>query len=48
MPHLFTYLEEERGVKTSQYSKDDWTIVMSKMDRILNKVCENWYQKYIK
>lgn len=37
MPHLFTYSEEECGVKTSQYSKDDWIIAMSKMDTILNK-----------
>lgn len=40
MTHLFTYSDEDCGVKTSQYSKDDWTIAMSKIDTILNKIYE--------
>lgn len=38
MTHLFTHSDEKCGAKTSNYSKDDWTIVMSKLDAILNKI----------
>lgn len=38
MVHLFPYVDEECGVKTLEYSKEDWTIVMSKMDGILNEL----------
>lgn len=38
MVHLFPHVDEECGVKTSGYSKDDWTIIMSKMDSILNEI----------
>lgn len=38
MVHLFPHIDEECGIKTSKYSKDDWTIIMSKMDGILNEI----------
>lgn len=38
MVHLFPHADEECGVKTSEYSKDDWTIIMSQMDSILNEI----------
>lgn len=38
MVHLFSHADEECGVKTSEYTKDDWTIIMSQMDSILNKI----------
>lgn len=37
MTHLYIS-DEDCGAKTSQYSSDDWTIVMSKVDRILNEI----------
>jgi DNA-binding transcriptional MerR regulator len=38
MLHLFPFSDEECGVKTSEYSKEDWTIVMSKIEEILNEM----------
>jgi DNA-binding transcriptional MerR regulator len=38
MVHLFPQVDEECGTKTSGYSKDDWTIIMSKMEGILNEI----------
>ena len=38
MTHLFPDSEAECGIKTSHYSKDDWTIVMSKIDVILREI----------
>lgn len=38
MVHLFPRVDEECGIKTSNYSKDDWTIIMHKIDGILNEI----------
>lgn len=38
MVYLFPHVDEECGIKTSEYSKDDWTIIMSRMDGILNEI----------
>jgi DNA-binding transcriptional MerR regulator len=44
MVHLFPQVDEECGVKTSGYSKDDWTIVMSKLDEIMNEIAIRMYK----
>lgn len=38
MTHVFVPSDEDCGVKTSKYSKEDWTIIMYRMDSILNKI----------
>lgn len=39
MTHLFVS-DEDCGAKTSQYSNEDWTVVMFKMERILNEIAD--------
>jgi DNA-binding transcriptional MerR regulator len=40
MMHVLTLSGENCGERTSNYTKEDWTIVMSKADSILNKICK--------